>query len=107
MAIAAGEIIAREACVPVGRVRSEVGIGHGQEVAPVPDKPAACVIRQGVDVGNGPNRGALFVFFLFFFLGRNWNREKRADCHRGREAYADEGHRNCFLPARAAAYERP
>jgi len=101
MAIAAGEIVAREACVPIGRVRSYVRIGHGQEVAPVPDKPAACVIRQGVDVGDGPNSGALFVFF--FFLGRNWNREKRANGRQGREAYADEGHRNCFLPARTAA----
>jgi len=34
MAIAAGEIVAREACVPIGRVRSYVRIGHGQEVAP-------------------------------------------------------------------------
>lgn len=98
MAIAAGEIVAREPCVPISCVRSYIGIGHGNEVAPVPHKPAGRIIRQCVNVGDGPDRGACLVILLVLLLSHGCGGEERAEHHRRGEAYADESHTDLTSP---------
>src|SRR5664279_93395 len=101
MTIAAGEVVSGEARVPVGRVRSEKGIGHQNEVAAVPHEPTMRVVRQCVNVWDGPDLVFLALLLTFLKCG-GANGDKRAEPRQGRETDADDGHLNCYLPDRTA-----
>ncbi len=54
MAIAAGKIIARKALRGIGHVRTDMGIGRGDEIASAADEPAMRVIWQSADLRSRP-----------------------------------------------------
>src|SRR5437667_5311776 len=55
MTIAAGEIVAGIASRHIGYLRSDVSVSRGDQIPAAPHQSTIIVIRDGADLGHGPN----------------------------------------------------
>src|SRR6266540_1836639 len=55
MTTGAGEVVAGKALRAIRRLRTDIGVGGGDEVAPAPHQTAIGIVRQRADLRHGPD----------------------------------------------------